>query len=141
MQAPGRARGLGLSMVYGVVTQTGGRISVDGTPGQGTTFTIELPRSDAPAAALAKLRQHSEPIDLLLTDVVMPVMSGPALASHCVAERPDLKVLFMSGYAEHTLLDWFGITASQTVLSKPFSAETLAAAVRGVMTARVESAA
>src|SRR4029077_15671888 len=56
------------------------------------------------AGALRWCETHKDPIDLLLTDVVMPEMSGPELSERLVQLRPGLKVLFMSGYTEDAIL-------------------------------------
>jgi two-component system cell cycle sensor histidine kinase/response regulator CckA len=71
--------------------------------------------------------QHAGPIDLLLTDIVMPEMNGPALAQHLVAARPELRVLFMSGYAGPT---FNAANPHLNFLGKPFHASELAAKVR-----------
>jgi CheY-like chemotaxis protein len=71
----------------------------------------------------ALLRVVDGPVDLVLTDVVMPRMSGPELALRLQRARPDLPVVFMSGYSERQG-DWEDGTV---VLSKPFTAETLLA--------------
>ena len=82
------------------------------------------------AIAIFEQRQHD--IDLLLTDVVMPVMNGPALAQRLVALRPELRILFISGYANASLpLD--GIGPNVTFLSKPFEASVLARKVRDAL--------
>jgi DNA-binding NtrC family response regulator len=60
----------------------------------------------SPGAACDVFDRRASEIDLLLTDIVMPGMNGPALAQRLIGQRPDLRVLFMSGYAEvATLLD------------------------------------
>jgi PAS domain S-box-containing protein len=71
--------------------------------------------------------KHDGPIDLLLTDVVMPQMSGPELAEQVVALRPGIKVVFMSGYP--------GVITSPSAffLQKPFEMETLAQILRQVL--------
>ncbi len=72
----------------------------------------------------------SQPIDLLLTDVVMPEMLGNEVARRVRAARPALPVLYMSGYAQ-PVLDTHGAFASQIdLLEKPFSEATLLARVR-----------
>jgi DNA-binding NtrC family response regulator len=80
-------------------------------------------------AALAVTRSHLGPIDLLLTDVIMPGMLGPDLAHAVQAERPDVRVLCMSGYA-HTALAGEG---DMPLLDKPFAGEDLLARVREVL--------
>ncbi len=76
------------------------------------------------------LMQHSGEIDLLLSDVVMPDQNGPALYERLIINRPSLKVLYMSGYAE-TMVDF--INSSTPFLSKPFTHEILAQRVREVL--------
>jgi FixJ family two-component response regulator len=74
-----------------------------------------------------------------LTDVVMPRMSGPELAKRIVAIRPEIQLLFMSGYADtpfprHTLGDY-----RIDFLQKPFSTHTLAEGVRNVLNLRIRN--
>ncbi len=178
---PGQGTGLGLATVYGIVTQSGGEIRVESTPGRGTRFTVHLPRVERPAeppqeagavgpvtggtgtillvedetevralvrdvlvrtgyrviAAASgqeglRVAEASEtPIDLLLTDVVMPGMSGPVLAERLVAARPGLKVLFMSGYSEEALLR----DGVSVLLPKPVTPAALTTKVREVLAA------
>jgi PAS domain S-box-containing protein len=73
------------------------------------------------------------PIDLLITDVVMPAMSGPALAGKLQATRPGLKVLFMSGYVEDAMASHGLSTGGVPFLQKPFTASSLVAKVRAVL--------
>ena len=145
-------------MVYGVVAESGGRISVDSERDRGTTFTIHLPvAEEAPrqrrrrARAHRQLRgtetillvedeqpirelvrkvlarygydvleasdvthaleiaqRHPAPIHLLLSDIVMPELSGPDLAQRVVQHRRDMRVLYMSGFSQSTRgrCDW-----------------------------------
>jgi two-component system, cell cycle sensor histidine kinase and response regulator CckA len=84
-----------------------------------------------PVIALEVFDRNAEDIDLLLTDVVMPVMSGPALAQRLVAIRPALRVLFVSGYASvppHEIH-----SPNVGFLSKPFQSAVLAARVREML--------
>ncbi len=82
--------------------------------------------------------KHAE-IDLLLTDVVMPGMNGPALAQRCVSERPALRVLFISGYADAAPSSAFtGPNAG--FLGKPFLAAALTTAVRELLDRRTQGA-
>jgi len=174
---PGRGTGLGLSTVYGIIAQSGGRLRVSSALGIGSTFAVYLPlvednvsSDDEPAPptrelagsetllvaedddgvrmlvevvlsrhgytvlgacdgleALRAADRHAEPIDLLLTDIVMPRMRGPELAEALAALQPSIRVLYMSGYADASLLP---DEASPRVVPKPFSEETLIRMVR-----------
>jgi CheY-like chemotaxis protein len=87
------------------------------------------------ADALALSRSYSNPIHLMITDVVMPQMSGAELAQQLSCDRPEMKVLFVSGYAEATVLRHGAIEVSKRFLQKPFSLKTLAAKIREVLDA------
>jgi two-component system cell cycle sensor histidine kinase/response regulator CckA len=80
-------------------------------------------------------REYRDPIHLLVTDVVMPRMGGPTLAERLTDERPDMKVLFVSGYAENTVLKHGKVDVATRFLQKPFSLKTLARKVREVLEA------
>jgi PAS domain S-box-containing protein len=182
-KAKGQGTGLGLSMVYGVVKQSGGYIDVYSEPGLGTTFKIYLPRVDEaivpvkPETALSKtlrgtetvllvedeaalrtltssvleacgytvleakhggealdISQHHEgPIDLLLTDVVMPGISGRVLADQLVQLRPKIKVVYMSGYTGQTVGAHGILDPGSLFLQKPFTRDALARKLREAM--------
>ncbi len=83
--------------------------------------------------ALRVSRDYSGPIHLMITDVVMPKMGGPQLAAQLAAERPAMKSLFVSGYAENTVLRHGNIDVTAQFLSKPFSLSTLANKIREVL--------
>jgi PAS domain S-box-containing protein len=182
----GQGTGLGLSMVYGVVKQSGGYIEVCSEPSKGASFKILLPAADEKAdpqtlqktvptllqgketvllvedeASLRKLtrhllelcgyrvleadcgddalrvsRQHDGIIHLLLTDVVMPAMSGKILADHILEERPDTHVVFMSGYTGQTVGHHGVLAEGSFYLPKPFTREGLARKVREALDRR-----
>ena len=90
--------------------------------------------------AIRAAREYRGPIHLLVTDVVMPRMGGPTLAERLTDERPDMKVLFVSGYAENTVLQHGKIDVRTRFLQKPFSLKTLARKVREVLDANEASA-
>jgi two-component system, cell cycle sensor histidine kinase and response regulator CckA len=187
----GAGTGLGLSMVYGIVRQTGGFVFVDSRLGEGATFNIYLPvhaeertaetaqlvsGQDAGAGrdltgigtillvededavrlfgaralrnkgyevlearsgeeALDLMAAQERPIDLLITDVVMPRMDGPTLI-RAVRERwPRMKVIYISGYAEDAFRKRLDETGAIHFLPKPFSLKQLAGKVKEVMDA------
>jgi signal transduction histidine kinase/ActR/RegA family two-component response regulator len=181
----GRGTGLGLSTVYGAVKQSGGAITVESAPGQGSRFDVYLPRTAAApprpagvavaparhaaatillvedddsvrkiartvlvqagyqvtdagngALALAATQLREDCPDLLLTDVVMPGLGGVGLAEKLRAQYPDLKVLFMSGYADEAMFRDGARALNLALLRKPFSAEALLAAVAGALDKR-----
>ncbi|MGE3154040.1 MAG: ATP-binding protein [Nitrospiraceae bacterium] len=83
--------------------------------------------------ALLTGAKHLGPIHLLLTDVVMPQMSGPEVAEKLCLARPELKVLYMSGYPDHPVFAKGGIRVNAALLQKPFSPQELAQKVREVL--------
>ena len=89
--------------------------------------------------ALALFARHREDIQLLVTDVVMPQMNGRQLAEQFVAERPGLKVLYMSGYTDDQVLVQHA-AAVPAFLQKPFTPDALARTVRAVLDAVSPSA-
>lgn len=84
--------------------------------------------------ALELAADPSEPIDLLLTDVIMPRMKGPALAETLRRSRPGLRVLFMSGFTDESLPSGSG-AKSFSLLSKPFRGKALLEKVQEVLAA------
>ncbi len=180
----GEGTGLGLSMAYGIVKQSGGYIFVDSTVGVGTTFWLYFPVFDGddkagPAIevrrvaakqgegvvllvedeasvrafasralslrgytvleaanaeeALAKLEDRTLHVDLFVTDVVMPGMDGPAWVRRAHLERPGVKVIFMSGYAEDGLAEDQARVPNSVFLPKPFSLNDLTNTVQGLL--------
>jgi predicted ATPase/signal transduction histidine kinase/CheY-like chemotaxis protein len=89
--------------------------------------------ASGPGDALLICEQHAGPIELLLSDVVMPRMTGPELAERIVAARPGIRLLFMSGYTETPILR-HGLGDYQLdFLQKPFTPRALAECVRRVL--------
>ncbi len=84
-------------------------------------------------AAMALAEAHRGPIHLLLTDVVMPGSSGRALADRLTALRPELRVLFMSGYTDEAVVRHGILERGVAYLQKPFAPEGLARRVREVI--------
>jgi len=82
------------------------------------------------ADALHILDRYQGPIDLMITDVVMPKMNGIELAAHLEEERPATRILFMSGYTEHALFEVGGLDLAKSFLQKPFTVGDLAGRVR-----------
>lgn len=183
---PGEGSGLGLSVVYGIVRQLGGGVSIESEPNVGTTVRVWLVA--VPGAQVADTKSESqkmprgsetilivedddlvrryftrvlEPlgyrimqaenghealhqyralvrhIDLLLTDVVMPGMSGRDLVRQFRAEKPDLKVLYVTGFSKE-MPARSGLAKSEPMLLKPVTAEKLAITVRKVLDGYVD---
>ena len=177
----GKGTGLGMAVVYGIVKQLGGYITVDSEPGAGTVFTMYFPltAADAPAVlraapaaaaapaertrvllvedeepvrlltkrileragydvvaaadgeeALQIFGRADHPIGLVLTDVVMPGMSGPELLARILRAR-DVPALLMSGYPDQG--EVFATSSPFRMIAKPFTAEVLTGAVRATL--------
>jgi len=172
----GKGTGLGLATVYGIVSQSGGYVTVQSEPGQGSTFRIYLPQTCAVTEAKrmgvseeegkgkgehilivedeASLRRLCERVlsykgyrvstaanggealklikdkgirpDLLVTDVVMPGMSGSLLAERLRELQPDIKVLYMSGYTDEALAPHGILEPGILIIKKPFDINSLA---------------
>jgi CheY-like chemotaxis protein len=173
----GQGTGLGLSMVYGIVRQSGGFLRMDSAPGAGTTVSVCLPQVDAPAtvpdlelpvargrgetllvvedeavlrsltgrileaagyrilqapngaAAIAFLESHPGEVDLVLSDVVMPRLTGHELAAMIRQRWPGLPVLLMSGHVG-VIRNQQATAEGPPIIRKPFTAHGLEAAVR-----------
>jgi CheY-like chemotaxis protein len=86
-----------------------------------------------PGEALKIVEQCAEPIDLLLTDVVMPHMGGKELATRLITAHPKIKVLYMSGYTDDAVVRHGVLEAGTFFLQKPFVPSTLLRKVREVL--------
>ena len=87
-------------------------------------------------AALSICAQYEERIHLLLTDVIMPEMSGRDLADRLVPQHPEMKVLFMSGYTDDVIADHGVLDAGTAFIQKPFAPDVLSRKVRDVLDGR-----
>jgi PAS domain S-box-containing protein len=184
----GKGTGLGLSTVLGIVQQSGGHVTVESTPDEGSTFRVYLPRTtearaapaparsitptqpsrgsetillvedegqlrvlardilrgagyqvfDAPnaAEAIKASQRHPGPIQLLVTDVVMPHIGGRELARRLATERPGMRVLYMSGYTEDGIVESGTLDPNVAFLPKPITPDTLLGKVRETLDAR-----
>ena len=175
--------GLGLSMVYGIIKQSGGAISLSSAPGMGSTFNIYLPpvyeevTPEQPPPATARPAPGTETvlvvedeemvrllaltiltakgykvleasggiqaisiaescrttIDLLITDVVMPELSGLEVVQHIAKLHPETKVLYMTGYTDSDLSEIGLQRSAVSLLTKPFTPRSLLKAAREVL--------
>jgi len=87
--------------------------------------------------ALILSKQHRGEIQLMLTDVVMPQMSGRELAEQLKDRRPDMSVLYMSGYTDDAIVHHGVLLEGTAFIGKPFSPDTLARKVREILDALV----
>src|SRR6185503_19738549 len=123
-----------------------------GQPGGGTVLLVEddeqlrrlthrslatqgytVLEADRGSTALDIARRHKGPIDLLLTDVVMPDINGRKLADTLRPARPGLRVLYMSGYPDGAIADHGMLEAGVAYLAKPFTTEAMLRKVREVL--------
>lgn len=89
--------------------------------------------AQSPISALRMIAEYAGPLDLLITDVVMPEMNGRELTKAVLAARPEVKALFMSGYPAEVIAHHGVIEAGVSFLQKPFSANAFASKVREVL--------
>ncbi len=89
--------------------------------------------ASTPEEGLRLLQEHGSLVDLLLTDVVMPQMSGPELATKARTSSPDLKVMFMSGYSGDTVSEGVGLLSNTAIVEKPFRPAELVSRVRELL--------
>ena len=94
-------------------------------------YTVIVAENGRTAIELAS--KHSGPIHLLMTDVVMPGMGGPEVAERIRALRPEIKVLFMSGYTDQAIMHQGVLQAGAVLLQKPFTLATLATKLREML--------
>jgi len=87
----------------------------------------------SPAEALTLAQRYAEPIHLMLTDVVMPLLSGPELALRLASRRPGMKVLDMSGYTDEAIGPRGLLDAELALLQKPFTPDALVRRVRALL--------
>jgi two-component system, cell cycle sensor histidine kinase and response regulator CckA len=92
--------------------------------------------ASTPAEALEAAAQFEGRIDLLLTDVILPGLTGPRLAELLLRERPGLPVLYMSGYTDDAIVSNGQLAPDTAFLPKPFTPETLLRRVRQVLDQR-----
>ena len=174
-KATGQGTGLGLATVYGIAKQSNGYVWVQSAPGEGSTFTVFLPRASdlahesshetsaaASGSSLVLLVEDEEgvrrvarralelhgyqvieasngedalalaaanPIRLMISDVMMPGMSGPALAVRVQRLLPELPVLFMSGHSDRVVREGL-LDPTVPFLAKPFTPTQLVASAR-----------
>jgi PAS domain S-box-containing protein len=183
----GEGTGLGLSMIYGFVRQSGGQVRIYSEAGEGAMICLYLPRhfgevddadlipeveqapraqagetvmvvDDEPTVRMLvaeilhelgyqcieasdgasglKLLQSGARIDLLVTDVGLPGgMNGRQMADAARIDRPDLKVLFITGYAENAVVGNGHLDPGMHVMTKPFAMEALGSRIRELIEA------
>jgi CheY-like chemotaxis protein len=95
-------------------------------------FGYNVLTADSGEHALTLYRNHG-PIELLITDVVAPGMSGPMLADKLAAQQPGLRVLFISGYDNSQVVQKYVVEKGHALLAKPFTVAELKAKLAGLM--------
>ncbi len=99
---------------------------------------VEADSADA-AINIIETTHNSTQIDLVLTDVIMPGMSGNDMSRHLLAKRPDLPVLYMSGYTDDAIVQHGVLEPGINFIQKPFTPDALAVKVREVLDAKPQS--
>ena len=94
-----------------------------------TQFGYSVLTADSGDHAITVYKNHRSPIDLLITDVVAPGMSGPMLADKLSAIQPNLKVLYISGYDNTHVVQKYVVEKGHVLLAKPFTMEELQASI------------
>lgn len=94
--------------------------------------------ADGPAGALRLCERFSGEIHLLLSDVIMPRMNGRELAERLLADRPRMKVVFMSGYTDNAIVHLGVLDAGVVFIQKPITPDALARKIRVVLEGRPE---
>jgi two-component system cell cycle sensor histidine kinase/response regulator CckA len=97
------------------------------------TYGYEVLQARTPADALLIAERHTGPVHLLLTDVIMPGMSGRILAERLAPLRPEMTVLYMSGYTDEAIVHHGTLDAGTPFIQKPFTPDALAAGVRRLL--------
>ena len=85
------------------------------------------------AEALVICDEHKEPIHMLMTDVIMPEMNGRELAQRVLVQRPEMKILYISGYTDNAILRHGVLEPGTNFLQKPFAPNALVRKVRTVL--------
>lgn len=134
---PGQGSGLGLATVYGIVKQSGGEVAVRRMASRAlSTQGYAILEAENGAEALELLGRTATPVDLVLTDVVMPILNGRELGERLGMERPKLRVLFMSGYTDDDVVRRGLLRPGSPFLQKPFVAADLSRKVRELLDRR-----
>lgn len=89
--------------------------------------------ASCPSEAIRLVQEHNDGIQLVVTDVVMPEMHGPALIHTLATLQPQMRVLYISGYSENDISDQGVIDSTLEVLQKPFTPQLLVRRVREVL--------
>jgi two-component system cell cycle sensor histidine kinase/response regulator CckA len=103
-------------------------------------FGFEVLTADSGEHALTLYKNHKGPIDLLITDVIAPGMSGPMLADKLAEIQPDLRVLYISGYDNTHVVQKYVVEKGHALLTKPFSLEEMKSKVRELLPAATQNA-
>jgi CheY-like chemotaxis protein len=96
-------------------------------------YGYSVVEASGPGAAMLAFAQRTTPVDLVVTDLVMPELNGRALVQQLRVHQPELAVLYISGHAEQLVGDAQGAAGDAPVIAKPFTPEQLARAVRRVL--------